>query len=230
MIAPGGTYYAPSEVPLPAVTVTVRSAADTLTGDDASVDVLDGDGSYVSVAPAEISVPVSDSTEFAADVVGCGGDEVTWSLEVVYGDPLESGEIRSDGTYLAPARPGDDFALMIMGRSASCPEKTGLARVVVKAPVSFFVELEDFTESFGTNIRKGVACGGGEGVTGLDSPGEWIRVPVDVHAAAHYAGYLRYAAGDGDVLTLTVSAESCGPGGLSPSAEFSLDDGTGVGG
>jgi hypothetical protein len=232
MITPAGLYIAPSKVPANGfVTVSARSLADSTVQSDARV-VLTGDGQTpnVEVAPAVVTVPVSDSVGFQATITGCLPGVVAWSIAPLDGAAAAFGSINENGFYTAPASPGADFVLMVTAESGNCAGKTGLAMVVVKQPVMFWIETEGFTDSLGTGITRNVSCGGGLGVTGLDAAGEWISIPFEVRAAGRYAVFLNYAAGIDDVLDLTLTADGCGRQGSSPQVTLVLDQGSGVGG
>jgi hypothetical protein len=146
---------------------------------------------------------------------------------LISGASTDIGSIDDSGTYVPPRFPSGDFELLIMAKSSDCEDKTGIARVAVKVPEQFYVEFEDFTETNGSDITKGVSCGGGFGITGFDEPGEWISVPVQIPAGGRYTAYIRYAAGLSDRMDLTVAVED-GPNGT-PMTSFVLDGGTGVG-
>lgn len=232
MITPGGLYIAPAKrTAAKSITVTAKAVLDTLLHASANVVVHEHDGiPSVEITPGAVTVAAFDSVEFSYSVSGCSFEDPIWSAVVISGETSDTGTLRPGGTYVAPESPIGDFELMLMAKSATCRDKTGIARVRVKMPVRFYVELEDFTDSWGDGIRKGVACGGGVGVVGLEAEGEWIQIPVTVPAGGRYTGHIRYAAGGGDVLELTVAVEGCGPDGTSPTATFVLDEGTGVGG
>lgn len=233
MITPGGLYVAPPEVPPhESIRVTAVALGDTLLAASATIIVHRGESaSSVEVTPSSATAAVLDSVKFFSSASGCSFDDPIWTIKVISGQSSEIGLMRANGTYLAPASPGGNFELMVMAHSGSCIDKTGIAKVIVKMPTQFYVELEDFTDSWGDGIRKGVACGGGSvGVSGLDVAGEWISVPVTVPAGGPYLGRIKYAAGYNDALELTVAAEGCRPDGTGPTTTFVLDEGTGVGG
>jgi hypothetical protein len=237
MITPEGLFIAPAEVPVGgSVTVTAITPADTL--DDGSAEVTitkQAQSSYVEITPGMSTVAVYDSVEFAYSSPGCDAPQLvagdpTWTVEIISGSSLDAGVLRGRGAYVAPTRPDEDLELMIMASSDGCPGKTGIAKITVKKPLHFLVELEEFTASDGEGIRPGVACGGGEGVQGLDKSGEWIEIPISVKAGGRYNGYIRYASGRGDSLRLSVKVDGGGPGGTSPVVPILIAHGTGVGG
>jgi hypothetical protein len=231
VITGDGLYIAPAGRPaVGSVTVGARSVSDPGLTATAKVDLIKTVSTpYVVVEPDTAIVAVTDSVRLSGDAFGCPSDEVTWSIEVARGDPLDTGTMRPDGTYLAPSSLNIGFSLFALARSQSCTDKTGVAFIILKAPIMFTVQMEAFTDSSGVNIKRGVACGGGYGVSGLDTPGEWITIPVNVPAGGHYEAEIHYAAGIGDILTLRAAAEGCGMGDVDPSADFVLDLGTGVG-
>lgn len=230
MITENGLYIAPSEVTESGfVTVMAKAVDDTLLTASARVTLEKNSGTaYVEVDPGLSAVATFDSLEFAYSANGCSSDEPIWAMQVISGSSYDIGTINADGTYFPPRFPSGDFELLITATSSNCDDKTGIARVIVRVPQQFFVELEDFTDSFGEGIVRGVSCGGGSGITGFDEAGEWITIPARIPAGGRYTGYIRYAAGTTDRLDLTVTVED-GPYGT-PTATFILDEGSGVGG
>ncbi len=229
MITPEGLYIAPPEVPGGgSVTIMAIAFNDTLLQASAKVTLQKGSGTaYVEISPGYTAVAIFDSLEFGYSASGCSSSDPTWSIQVISGASTDIGAIDANGTYFPPRFPSGDFELLITAKSNDCEDKTGIARVIVKVPEQFYVEFEDFTESHGSEITKGVSCGGGVGITGLDEPGEWISVPVRIPAGGRYTAYIRYAAGTTDRLDLTVTVED-GPYGT-PTATFIRDEGSGVG-
>lgn len=230
MITAEGLYIAPPEVPGGgSVIVTAKSVDDTLLKASAQVTLLKNGGSaYIDVNPTSTSVAVFDSVRFQYSASGCSPSDPVWSMQVISGSPVSAGSLDAEGVYVPPSVPSCDFEIMIMARSGDCEDKTGIARVAVRVPELFFVELEEYTASAGEGIIRGVSCAGGTGITGLDEQDEWISVPINVPAGGRYRGEIRYAAGVGDRLDLDVTVED-GPYGT-PSAAFILDAGSGVGG
>ena len=97
----------------------------------------------------------------------------------------------------------------------------------------FGVELETFSSSFDDpqlseiEIRK-LACGNASNDTsvyGLDVPGEWVRVPVEIPESGTYVPHLRYAAKEGDLISIRLEMDGCGSATV---ASFLLDEGTGT--
>jgi len=229
MITPEGLYIAPPQVTEDgSVTIMAKAIDDTLLEASAEVTLKKSSGTaYVEVSPGFATVAIFDSLAFEYSVSGCSSYDPTWSMQVISGASADIGTIDADGTYFPPRFPDDDFELLITAKSNDCEDKTGIARVAVKVPEQIYVEFEDFTESNGSDITKGVSCGGGIGITGLDESGEWITVPVRIPAGGRYTAYIRYAAGLSDRMDITVTLEA-GPHGT-PTAAFVLDGGSGVG-
>jgi len=229
MITPEGLYIAPSNVTEAGiVSVMAKALDDTLLRASAEVTLEKNTGTaYIEVDPGYSAVAIFDSLVFGYSASGCPSNDPTWSIEVITGSSTDIGSIDDSGTYFPPRFPSGDFELLITARGNGCEDKTGIAKVAVKVPEQFFVELEDFTETNGMDITRGVSCGGGLGITGLDEPGEWITVPVRIPAGGRYTAYLRYAAGLSDRMDITVMFED-GPHGT-PAATFILDEGNGVG-
>jgi hypothetical protein len=229
MITPEGLYIAPPDIKEGgSVTVVAVAVEDTLLKASAEVTLQKSSGTaYVELSPAYTTIAIFDSLDFDYSASGCAFSDPTWSIQVISGASTDIGTVDDDGTYFPPRFPSGDFELLITARSNDCEDKAGIARVAVKVPEQFYVEFEDFTDSYGSEIIKGVSCGGGTGITGLDEAGEWIRVPVHIPAGGRYTAYIRYASGRTDRLDLTVTVED-GPYGT-PQTSFVLDQGSGVG-
>lgn len=232
IITQDGLYIAPAAVPQGGmVSLEATPIQDPAFAESARVVLFkDGETPYITITPGDTVVAVTDSVEFSSDVFGCASGEVVWSIAPASGAGSDIGSIGADGIYVAPPSPTADFTLIVMAESQSCLDKTGIAGVVVRIPANFFVELEDFADSSGVGIDRSASCGGGLGVTGLNAPGEWISVPIEVSVGGKYIGQIRYAAGDRDTMEVTVAMEGCGEGGASSVATFMLDSGDGVGG
>jgi hypothetical protein len=229
MITPEGVYIAPPQVTeTGSVTVTAKAVGDTLRQASADVTLVRNSGTaYIEVDPGRSTVALFDSLVFGYTASGCPPTDPDWSIQLISGASVDIGWIDASGTYFPPRFPSGDFELLITAKSNDCEDKTGIARVAVKVPEHFYVEFEDFTETNGPDIDRDVSCGGGLGITGLDEPGEWITVPVEIPAGGRYTAYLRYAAGFTDRMDVTVTFED-GPYGT-PQAAFVLDQGNGVG-
>jgi hypothetical protein len=232
VITQDGLYVAPAGLPQGAVVTVSAAVVENPTQVMTAKVLLDKDSQtpYVSITPSDTVVAVADSVEFLSDVFGCSTGDVVWTIVLGTGPSSDIGSIGADGIYVAPATAEANITLIVMAESQSCLDKTGLAAITVKPPATFFVELEDFADSSGVGIDRSVSCGGGLGVTGLNTPDEWISIPMEVAVGGRYTGYIRYAAGDRDTLEVTVAAEGCGDGGSSPAVTFMIDQGSGVGG
>jgi hypothetical protein len=232
MISQAGLYVAPPQVPQDRfVTVTARSIGESDLEVSAQVLIAGAQNTpYVEIVPDLITAVATDSVKLVPMVYGCESSGVAWSIELLEGEWYNIGLIRQNGTYVAPSDPDGDLSLMVIAQSTERPDKFGIANIIVKEPYQFFIELEAFTDSSGSGITRGVSCGGGAGVTGLNTTGEWISVPITVETGGKYLASVRYAAGDGDDLRLTITAEGCWETGGVEQAEFILNQGSGVGG
>jgi hypothetical protein len=229
MITPEGLYIAPPNVTEAGiVTVMAKALGDTLLQASAEVTLKKNTGTaYIEVDPGYSAVAIFDSLVFGYSASGCPSSQPAWSMQIISGSSVDIGSIDASGTYFPPRFPSGDFELLITAKGDGCEDKTGIAKVAVRVPEQFYVEFEDFAETNGTDITSGVSCGGGLGITGLDEPGEWITVPIEIPAGGRYTAYLRYAAGLTDRMDITVTFED-GPHGT-PTATFILDEGNGVG-
>jgi hypothetical protein len=235
MVSKSGIYVAPAEVPAGGVvTLTAKVAEDTTVEGAAEIEIIkSAESVYITLAPDTATVMAGHDIEFGSTVFGCSSDSVTWSLLRTWGGVLNIGGIDDDGVYHAPPTPGSSFGLMVMAQSATCEDKTGIARLVIHVPpTEFSVELEQFTDRL--NIGGiGIAasyCGGASGgkqVIGLDVATEWIKVPISVPVTGTYEVHLRYqATGDSPVYeALAIEGQGDPP----PEAAFSLMQGSGIG-
>jgi hypothetical protein len=153
----------------------------------------------------------------------------SWSVVAISSEYHPAGDIRSDGTYLAPASIPGDITLMVTVESPDCPGKTGIAKAVVLKPQAFVVQFETFSDSSGNMITRNVSCGGTDlAVNGLDQPNEWIIVPYEVRAGGEYSAEIRYKSGEEDVLRVVVSEMGC-PDSSSPvESDFVIQNGDGL--
>ena len=122
------------------------------------------------------------------------------------------------------------MAVLLMGFLLSC----GTSDVAGPdgAPL-FKVELEDYSSSYDSDtslfpIEKSycVTASNDTTVMGMDIPGEWILVSVDVPEEGVYRPYLDYASTEGAVIAVKLEMAGCG---ASTTADFLLTDGTGLG-
>jgi hypothetical protein len=232
-IAGKWVYVAPPEKPSAGhVTLKAVGEADTSLQATAKV-VIEKEllTRFVAIAPADSTVPVADSVAFSATFVECSSQHVTWEMDLVTGDPDQWGTLRSNGTYVAPASPSGNFTLMVRASSDGCADKIGIARIIVKAPMAFTIEIEDTLASSGGGLQI-VTCGGEGGrlaLYGLDQPGEWVLVRMQVPASGTYSASIWYAGPDNSNIGENIIGQGCGFGGLDPEADFTLDKGSGFG-
>lgn len=238
MITNGGLYIAPGSVPTGG-TVRVRAVAveDTSVEASATVEITaDGEPVYVTIDPDTATVVVTGSRIFGGSAVNCASDDLSWSIQPIDMHPLDFGEILEDGTYLAPNSAAADIRVLVRAASIGCPDKSGVARVIVPAQArAFTVELEGFVDSHDslgvphTELIQSVACphaSAGESVSGMDLPGEYIIVPMTVPGSGIYKASVRYAAWFDDTLHVRLEVVDCGQPGQD---EYLLTEGTGLG-
>lgn len=231
MITTHGLFIAPHEVPPSGfVTITAEAVLDSSVRETAKAVILSGYGApFIQVDPDSVTVVLDDSTSFSAVGSGCPLTDPSWSVVAVSSSSDPSGEMSSDGTYLAPAAIPGDITLMVTVESPDCPGKKGIAKAVVRKPEIFVVQFETFSDSSGTMIMRNVSCGGADlAVNGLDQPNEWITVPYEVRAGGEYSAEIRYKSGEEDVLRVVVAEMGC-PNSQAPAeAGFVIDDGDGL--
>jgi len=97
----------------------------------------------------------------------------------------------------------------------------------------FEVEVEHFSSSFDDEASQYavtrilcVTASNDTTVIGMDVPGEWITVSVDVPEDGVYTPYLYYASQQGAVISVRLEMTGCGE---STTSDFLLTDGTGLG-
>jgi hypothetical protein len=232
MITTDGLFVAPKEAPPGGyVTVSAEAVLDSSVRETAKVFILSGYGTpFIGVSPDSALVVLGDSASFSAAASGCPLSLPSWSVAAISSDSDPSGEMRSNGTYLAPASITDDIVLMVTVESPDCPGKKGIAKAVVRKPETFIVHFETFSDSSGSGITRNVSCGGTAlAVNGLDQPNEWIMVPYEIRAGGEYAAEIRYKAGAGDDLAVTVMEMGCPDPGSPSEAAFVIDQGVGMG-
>jgi hypothetical protein len=116
------------------------------------------------------------------------------------------------------------IAVVILAASR-CPGAEGLR-----------VEAEDFA-AYGSCDLGGLTIGsdycstasGFEVVTGLDLPGEWIRLKVTFPAAGCYRSSVAYQAAYADTVVVRVRVVDGGGAGTPLTAHYTLSDGWGFG-
>jgi hypothetical protein len=237
MVASTGLYIAPANIP-PGGAVTLRAEAfgDTLQGAEATIWITKPNlAPYVIVSPETSSVWASDSVQFTSQVANCAEeDSVVWSISKVYGNPVNPGQIFSDGLYIAPSAPESKFAILVKATSVGCYAKIGIATIVVYAAQdTFSIEMEAFSEKYdvpgapGISIAPCKSASGGHTVAGMDKAGEWIKVPVTVPVTGTYRPYLYYQANTGNITW--ASLEMIGCGSSQPIVTFTLEEGDGMG-
>jgi hypothetical protein len=233
-----GLFIAPASVPADSV-VIVKAVADDDADLSATARVLIRGGSgtsYVRALPADTSLAPGEPVVFGREVVGCAGDDVTWSVDALSAGAGDVGSIGPDGSYAVPTSVTASVRLLVRAASVNCADKTGIAVVTVTPPVEFEVELEDYTawhdDENGSSYISAQACSKASGyrmVKGLDYPGEWIEVPFTVPVYGAYEVVLRYATMRGDTLRATVTFDGCGSALADDGIDFVMDQGEGLG-
>jgi hypothetical protein len=230
MITPEGLYIAPHEVPADGyVTITAEAILETPVRETAKAVIRSGYGTpFIEVDPDSITAILGDSTSFSVASSGCALTDPSWSVVAVSSISYPAGEMRANGTYIAPTTiPGDD-TLMVTVESPDCPGKMGIARAVILKPATFVVQFEDFSDSSGVAISRAVECHGGAiAVNGLDHPGEWITVPYEARAGGEYAAEIHYQSGEGDSYRMVVTEIGCPNTSVPQEVDFIIDQGDG---
>ena len=232
MITPDGFYIAPHEAPPGGyVTITAEAVIDTAVKETAKAVIQSGYGApFIEMSPDSVTVILGDSTSFSAAGSGCPLADPSWSVVAVSSSSDPAGEVRSNGTFIAPNTIPGDIALMVAVESPDCPGKKGIAKAVVRKPEMFVVQFEGFSDSSGAAIRRDVSCGGWDlAVDGLDQPNEWIVVPYEARAGGEYSAEIRYKSNDEDFLRVVVAEMGCPNSDQAVEAEFVIDLGDGVG-
>ncbi len=243
MITTEGVYVAPDSLPEtfglvpPSVTLEAVAMEDATVEAKATIFITKEDTTaFVKVDPDTATVFISDSLEFSSEVSGCTTTDVVWSVAAVTGDPEVVGTITDNGMYVAPAKAESPLALMVRAASVGCPDKSGVAKVVVIAGASNFdVELDRYTFAFDTGdphtyAIEVVYCAyatEGMAVAGLDDEGDYIEVPITVPGPGTYTASVRYAAWPDMPLVLRVEVEGCSA--LNQYEDILLDEGSGAG-
>ena len=243
MITTEGVYVAPDSLPgfagfvPPSVSLKAVAVEDaTVEGEATIFHTKEDTTAFVEVAPDTATLIISDSLQFSSVVSGCATGDVVWSIAAVKGDPDVTGTISSNGMYNAPGLAESPLAVMVRASSVDCPEKSGVAKVVVIAgAVSFEVELDTYTFAYDidTPIRYPIAvvycryASGGKAVEGLDVEGEYIEVPITVPGSGTYTVSVTYAAWVDLPILVRVEVEGCSD--LNQHEDIWLDEGTGAG-
>jgi hypothetical protein len=238
IIDASGLYIAPYYVPQDSVlTLTAIAVDDPGLFGRAKVLIRGGQGiPWITTAPSDTTLSPGEGVVFAKQVSGCPNEEVTWSVEALWGGTVDVGSIGADGSYTVPLTMTESIPVLVKATSQSCADLTGLAIVDVAAPAEFIVELENFTDWYdhgdgALSVAK-LYCSRASGnymVRGLDYPDEWIEVPLTVPGSGTYELTLRYAAQLGDTLRGTVSFEGCGATLMQGEVYFVMDKGEGLG-
>jgi hypothetical protein len=170
---------------------------------------------------------------FSGSVSNCASSEVTWSLARLWGSTDDLGTISPRGVYEAPTGIANSFAVMVKATGVDCPTKVGIAKVVFYPSEWPDIQLESFTESLdapGSAPIQAATCGGAVGglaVQGLDTGGEWIKVPIYIPLAGVYRAFVRFQSMPGDTIAVRVAMEGCGT--PVPESDFILTGGYGLG-
>lgn len=236
MISVAGLFVAPSEVPAGGyVTLAARAVVEGASyRDSIRVTITKPAGTpYVTVSPDTVAVIEFDMVAFYASMPDCTSDDVTWSLERLWGSTYSLGSISPSGAYEAPSGVDNTFAAMVKATSVGYPGKIGIGKIVFYPSDWPDIQLEGFTESLdvpSSATIQAANCGGavgGQAVQGLDTGGEWIKVPVYIPLDGVYRAYVRFQSQPADTLGVRVTMEDCGA--PAPESEFVLTGGDGLG-
>jgi hypothetical protein len=93
----------------------------------------------VSVAPASVTVPLTSSQAFTANVAGTVNTAVNWSVNNIPGGDSIVGTISAGGVYVAPAAMPASSSVTIRANSAASPGTIGQATVNLLAPMTVTV-------------------------------------------------------------------------------------------
>ena len=126
--------------------------------------------------------------------------------------------------------PGFLIVVLVAGLCLSCGKSKGVGP---DGGPLFKVELEHYTAGFDeATSQESIAtepcskASNDSAVVGMDVPGEWIMVPVDIPEDGDYRPYLGYASPPGEVISVKLEMEACG---TRTTANFLLTNGTGTG-
>ena len=103
----------------------------------------------VSVAPAAVTVPLSNSQAFVATVVGTVNTAVSWSINNIVGGDASVGTITAAGVYTAPAAMPASSTVTVRANSAASPGTIGQASVTLLAPMTVTVSPPAATVALG---------------------------------------------------------------------------------
>ncbi|MFZ0774666.1 MAG: hypothetical protein WCA49_00895 [Candidatus Sulfotelmatobacter sp.] len=115
-ISPLGSYQAPAAVPSPAtVTVTAVANANGVNRASATVNIISGSGTAVTVStsPTVTEVYTGTTQTFAANVTGITNTAVNWQVDGVTSGNSTVGTISATGTYSAPTAVPTPATVMI---------------------------------------------------------------------------------------------------------------------
>lgn len=222
MITQQGLFVSPPAVPASRTVRICASAVNDTTVRCKDLLIIDAPQS-LHLIPKTAKVAVQDSLKLFLSPKGCNPGAIVWSLEKIVGDSI--GGITEEGIYYAPKRIGSSVSVMVMATAQECSGKIGVARIELTIR-RFVVQAEDFTDSQGIGIDGTISCNEGKGVTGLDSMGEWIEIPIDVPDTGVYRPWIWYASSYKDTLELSMVTFGCSED-SSPTG-FVLKDGTGA--
>ncbi len=123
-VSAAGLYTAPS-VP-GTYHVVAQSVADATKSARATVTVVEGAITSVSIDPKQVTLGLGGSQGFSATVAGTGNTAVTWSVQ----EGRDGGTITPDGVYTAPGTPG---TYHVVAQSVADATRRDTATVVVSA-------------------------------------------------------------------------------------------------
>jgi hypothetical protein len=149
VISPSGLYTSPRHVSSGS-SVTV-SVADGISQANAQVTILPASTPVsVSISPANASVEVGQSKQFAATVSGATDVAVTWSVSGAGCSAAECGTISSGGLYLPPASVPAPAAVRVAVTSVADPSKSASATVAIVAAAAIVLSISPTAVSIPT--------------------------------------------------------------------------------
>ena len=132
----GVTYTAPATVGATAtVTLTATSVTDTTKSGSATITLIPGAISSVSVSCNPASVSTWETSQCAATVAGTGGynSAVTWSAGGVQGGNSTVGFVSTSGIYTAPNKVPSTNPVTVTATSVADTTKSGSASLTITA-------------------------------------------------------------------------------------------------
>lgn len=125
-ISVDGLYTAPSKVPNPVVTITVKATANADKKTIGSTTITLDSGIRVTVIPPTATIGTGEAFKFTASVSNDSTNSVTWSVK-----ESNAGTIAADGTYTAPGAVPSPATATVVATSTIDTARTGTATVTI---------------------------------------------------------------------------------------------------